>query len=151
MFLSRIPDCIYDQNNDTVYFYSIQKAYGIFNILKKNYKNTTEEDVRELLESDIINLEGFNNQEIGLQNRKRISKVMEKIRTYNPEQKEVLKAYIHSMSDENLTYEGNNFKITNNKELELFLMGASLRLYDTPLQDGTQVATATTSLQKLME
>lgn len=154
VFISPIPNCIYNKDTDTLYFMDISKAYSVFDNLKSNYRNATDGEVVSFLSSDIVETSEFNVTNVGISNRKRIASILSIYNGYNVEQRNTLKNYIKDKVGVNIEYdEGlNKFKITDDKQLRLLLYGIQQRFYIPPLaEDGdVKVATNTTSISNLM-
>lgn len=154
IFISPLPNCIYNRSTDILYFLDISKAYAVFSNLKVNYRNATESEVTNFLASDIVGTVGFDASKVGLSNRKRIASVLSSYNNYNIDQKKALKAYIKEYVGDNIEYDENTekFKIGDDKQLRLLLYGIQQRFFLPPLaEDGdVKVATNTTSIFNLM-
>lgn len=154
VFVNPIPNCIYDNQTHCIYFMDIVKAYAIFKCLKLDYKAATDEETDQMLQSDIIQTEGgFNVTKVGVSNRKRITSILAKFNQYEPDMKNTLRAYIREKVGTNLRYdeETGKFMVSSDTQLRLLLFGIQQRLYQPPLEEEVQVATATTSLSRIME
>lgn len=152
ILLNPFPNCIYDKDRDTLFFKEIGKANTIFPHIKVNYyQAATNEQVELFLQDDMINVtEGFAAGSVGVQNRKRISAVKEKLRRYQPQQRDVLKRYISGYTRGRLRYENGQFAISNDDELRLLLYGIQQRLYTEPLSNEDKVAVSTTPIANLL-
>lgn len=151
LFINPIPNCIYDQNTHNLYFMSMDKAYAVFPDLKNDYREATNEEIGEFLNSDMISTVDLDATKVGIANRKRITAILRIYNSYNNEQKNTLKNYIHNNVGDALNYtEEGKFVIENDNQLRLLLMGIQQRFYSVPLQEGVQVATSTTKLSNLL-
>ena len=154
IFISPIPNCIYNKDTDTLYFMDISKAYSVFNNLKSNYRNATDGEVVNFLSSDIVETSDFDVTKVGISNRKRIASILSIYNGYSVEQRNTLKNYIKDKVGVNIEYdeELNKFKIIDDRQLRLLLYGIQQRFYIPPLaEDGdVKVATNTTSISNLM-
>ena len=150
IYINSIPNCIYDQQADILYFENISKAYSIFRNLKMDYKEATNENVTEFLESDIICTQNFDCSKVGMANRKRITSVSNIYNGYNDEQKGTLKEYIFRNLGNSLEFQDDRFLIRNDAQLRLLLLGMQQRFYQPPLSEEVQVATSTTKLSNLL-
>lgn len=94
IFISPIPNCIYNRESDVLYFMDISKAYAVFGNLKVNYRDATNAEVVNFLSSDMVEANDFDSSKVGISNRKRIASVLNLYNKYNDEQKITLKKYI---------------------------------------------------------
>ncbi len=153
VYINPIPNCIYESKSHRVYFMDIAKAYSVFPFLKLDYKEATKHDIEQILQSDMIRIEGgFKADDVGLTNRKRIASILTKFNDYDKADKESLRKYIREKTGGELPFnEGDNkFVIVNDSQLRLFLYGVQQRFYQPPLENEVQVATATTKLSNLL-
>lgn len=148
--INLIPDGIYDQVRDILYFQDLHKLYSIFSNIKHEYIQGTDDQVQEFLSNEMISLgEGFNMSNISLTNRKRINEVLNEYNSYNEEQKSELWDYIRKYTNGELLFDDSKFIINSDADLRLLLFGMSKRLYQPPLTNDVQVATSTTSIRHL--
>ena len=150
--INAIPDGIYDVNNDMLYFQELNRLYNVFPNIRQRYMEGTEDVVSQFLGNDIVSLgEGFSADQVSASNRKRISMVVADYNAYSLEQKTALKEYINISCGEDLEYDPNRkiFKIGDDRALRLLLYGMQMRFYKQPLNQEVQVATSTTSINKL--
>ena len=154
IFISPIPNCIYNRASDVLYFMDISKAYAVFGNLRVNYRNATNGEVENFLSSDMVDAIDFDASKVGLSNRKRIASVLTLYNNYSDEQKITLKNYIKQKVGYNIEYDeiAHKFKIGNDKQLRLLLYGIQQRFYLPPLAEegDVKVATNTTSISNLM-
>jgi len=153
IYINPIPNCIYDNQTKRIYFMDISKAYSVFGDLKLDYKAATETETKRMLQSDLISTaNGFNAANVGVSNRKRITSILAKYNAYEPAKKAQLRQYIHETVGAHLPFDKTTgkFIVANDIQLRLLLYGVQQRLYQPPLEDEVQVATATTGLSKLL-
>lgn len=154
IFISPIPNCIYNRESDVLYFMDISKAYAVFGNLKVNYRDATNAEVVNFLSSDMVEANDFDSSKVGISNRKRIASVLNLYNNYNDEQKITLKKYIKEKVGDNIEYDENSckFKIGDEKQLRLLLYGIQQRFYVPPLAEegDVKVATNSTSISNLM-
>lgn len=153
IYINPMPNCIYDNQTKCIYFMDISKAYGVFGELKLDYKEATEAETTQMLQSDLINTaDGFNAANVGVSNRKRITSILAKYNAYEPAKKATLRQYIREKVGDNLPYDEatDKFTVANDVQLRLLLYGVQQRFYQPPLEDEVQVATSTTGLSKLL-
>lgn len=151
IYINPVPNCIYDQNSKCLYFTSISRAYAVFKNPKGDYKKATNEKTATFLDSDIVETVNFDNSKVGFANRKKITAILNTYNSYDAKQKQILKEYIHKNVGEALPYTDNDkFRIENDDQLRLLLMGIQQRFYIPPLQNEVQVATNTTKLSNLI-
>lgn len=152
VFVNPAPNCIYDNQEHRMYFKDISKAYSVFDNLKLDYRTATDEETTQMLESDIIQTVDFNANNVGVSNRKRITSILKKYNEYPPDKKTRLKQYIKGKVGDNLLYDEDTgkFIVNNDTQLRLLLYGIQQRFYQQPLEEEIQVATASTSLSKIL-
>lgn len=153
IYINPMPNCIYDNQTKRIYFMDISKAYSVFGELKLDYKEATETETTQMLQSDLINTaDGFNAASVGVSNRKRITSILAKYSDYEPAKKATLRQYIREKVGDNLPFDEatNKFTIANDVQLRLLLYGVQQRFYQPPLEDEVQVATSTTGISKLL-
>lgn len=152
ILLNPFPNCIYDKNSDTLFFKEIGKANTIFPHIKVNYyQAATNEQVETFLQDGMINLvEGFSASKVGVQNRKRISAVKEKLDSYEDDDRKELINYILQYTTGRLKYENEQFKISSDDDLRMLLYGIQQRLYTEPLSKEEKVAVSTTAIANLL-
>lgn len=152
IYLNPVPNCIYDNTNHRIYFLDIAKAYSLFGNLKLDYKEATDDETTQMLQSDIILADGLDVSDVGVSNRKRITSIFKKYNNYDADNRETLKQYIREKVGQNLQFDedAGKFIITNDTQLRLLLYGIQQRFYQPPLEEEVQVATATTGLSKLL-
>ena len=89
------PDAIYQKNNDTLYFQSLSKLKKIFKGIEELYREATDEETTEFLNSSFINLtSGYSTLEVKTANRKRITMALETLKKFNPKEKKQIVKYI---------------------------------------------------------
>lgn len=152
IYINSIPHCVYNQIDHSLYFMNISKAFAIFSGLRLDYRQATNEEVTDFLNSDIINVVNFDCSKVGLSNRKRINAIKRIYEGYEPDEKDRLKKYIHDSVGEVLGYNARTkqFTIDSDSKLRVLLMGIQQRFYIPPLNEEVQVATNTTSLANLL-
>lgn len=152
MSINHLPNCIYSQVTKDLYFATIDKAYQIFPCLKEGFLDDTESKIKDFLQSDLLEIQDFSVKDVGIENRKKIRRILDTYNQYNQEQKDKLRGYIHTFAKKALPFseENGKFTISNEKQLRLFLYGLQERFYQPPLNAETKVATSTTSIQNIM-
>lgn len=153
VFINPIPNCIYDNQTQQVFFQDISKTYCIFGDLRLDYIEATAEETERLLQSDLLLTDDFTSKEVGTANRKRITSILKKIEQYNEIEKSTLRKYIREKVGNNLEYDTKTerFVIKNDKQLKILLYGIQQRYYQTPFEKEVQVATSKTDLSKLLK
>lgn len=153
VFLSPEPNCIYDTQTKRVYFKDVKKAYSVFDVLKLDYKEATDDETRQMLSFDLVKTVGFSVEDVGVSNRKRITSILAKYQNYDKEKKNTLHEYIKEKVGNNLEFdEGDRkFVVRNDTDLRLLLYGIEQRFYQPPLEEEVQVATSTTGLSSIIK
>ncbi len=152
VYVNPMPNCIYDNQNHRIYFKDISKAYSVFSNLKLDYKAATNDETTQMLELDIIQTVDFDASNVGVSNRKRITSILAKYNEYPLDKKRTLKQYIRDKVGHNLQYDEatEKFVVNNDTQLRLLLYGMQQRLYQQPLEEEVQVATASTGLSRIL-
>ncbi len=130
--INSIPDAIYLPNTDILYFKKLSSISGIFDGIAELYREATEEETTSFLERDFISLQNeFSAQNVRQPNRKRIALAIEKIDSFDNDQRtavfDCIRDYYPDLTDEN-----GAFKISTDDELKLLLYGIDQRFYTTP-------------------
>lgn len=141
--INEIPDAIYEESEDTLYFKNISSLTSIFKGIIELYKEATQKETEEFLKSDFIELEdGYDALQVKTANRKRIALAMETIRGFSTREKSTIYSYIKDYCSEKLSFdeEESKFNIKNEDELKHLLWGIEQRYYTTPVGNEKMVA-----------
>ncbi len=153
IFINPIPHCIYDENTKEAFFTDISRAYSIFSHLKLKYKEATRTEVERMLKSDIIDAPELNYDKVGVQNRRRISTVLDIYEKYDEDQRKIIKEYIKEFVSDKIDFDDKTekFKINTDNKLRLILYGLQKRFFKAPLEEDIQVATSVAKLSDMSD
>ena len=113
------PDAIYQKNNDTLYFQSLSKLKKIFKGIEELYREATDEETTEFLNSSFI----------------------------NPKEKKQIVKYISKYCKNLKTNEDKNtFDIGSEKELKELIYGIEQRYYTTEIGNEKRLANSVIKL-----
>jgi len=142
LILNTIPDAIYDNASDLLYFRKISTLTSIFRGIEILYKEATQAETEQFLRSSFIRLEeGYNADKVKTANRKRIALAMDTLQTFSPQARQSIFTYIKEYCDE-LDYDvlQNSFKIQSEEDLKKLLYGIEQRYYTTILGNEKRLA-----------
>ena len=137
------PDAIYGVEEDTLYFKKLTTISSIFPGISELYKEATQEETEEFLDSDFINLKnGYNAGRVGPANRKRIAMAVATFQSFDDSQKATIFDYIKEYCEEELPYddEAKQFSVSDEEGLKQLLWGIEQRYYTTRVGDERRVA-----------
>lgn len=147
--INEIPDAIYIKSKDTLYFKKISSLTSIFKGIIELYKEATQQETEEFLESDFIKLEeNYNASKVKTANRKRIALAMETFGEFDAKQKSTIFSYIKDYCV-NLPFDkkSSKFNIKNEEELKYLLWGIEQRYYTTPVGKEKMVANSVSKVE----
>lgn len=140
LVINKIPDAIYMQKRDTLYFKKIQTISPIFAGIYSLYKEATKEETEQFLQEDFIEtVNDYNVNKVGTMNRKRIAMVMETLKKYGKKERKRLLDYTHDYYPD-LEYENGKFSVGNETDMKYLLWGIEQRYYTTPIEKEKRVA-----------
>lgn len=147
--INSIPDAIFVEESNTLYFKKLQRISAIFDGIEELYKEATNEETQNFVENDFIQLgDAYGIDKIKTMNRKRIAMAMETLKSFSKKQcKEVLD-YTHRYYP-NLKYRSRDgvFIIDNENEMKYLLWGIEQRYYTTPITKENRVANSVSKLE----
>ncbi|MFI8711987.1 ATP F0F1 synthase synthase [Brevibacillus brevis] len=135
VIVNKIPDAIYDNNLDVLYFKKLSTISSIFRGIDSLYKEATQSETEQFLQNDFIQLEeGYDASKVKTANRKRIALAMDTLATYSNQDRQSIFAYIKEYC-EDLQYDErkSNFKLKSEEDLKKLLYGIEQRYYTTML------------------
>lgn len=127
----------YSKIEDTLYFYALTQLKGIFPNIENLYKEATRTEVNNFLNSDFFNIEEYDNERIGMANRKRIALFQENFDSINDKD-----AFFKILSDfcPNVTVENGKATIETEDHLKQVLFAVGERYYETPISHEKRLA-----------
>jgi len=133
LILKTVPDAIYRKSTDTLYFKNLSDIKSIFPDVIELYREATDEETEQFLNSDFIVLNGgFDKTKVNTANRKRIAMAMETLAKLEEEHKIQIHQYIREYCPElEFSDEKNQFTIENEEHLKNLIFGIEQRFYTT--------------------
>lgn len=135
----KIPDAIYIQENDKLYFKNLNSICSIFKGIDMLYREATEEETCNFLDSDFIELDNFSAENVKKANRKRIALVTELMKHMKRKKKKIIMDSIKDYCPQLVSEEG-RFRISSERDLKLLLYGIDQRFYTTPDGEEKRIA-----------
>lgn len=148
IILKELPDAIYDEDEDILYFKKLTSITTIFNGIGSLYREATQEDTEEFLENEFINLTNdYDASKVKKANRKRIAMAMDTFNEFNQDQRNSIYGYIKEYCN-NLEYsdEDRNFNIGSEESLKQLMFGIEQRYYTTPIGNEKRLANSITAI-----
>jgi hypothetical protein len=146
IIIKTLPDAIYDEQEDTLYFKKLTTISSIFDGISSLYKEATQEDTDQFLRNDFINLtDDYDSSKVKTANRKRIAMAMDTFKKFDKKQKKSIYKYIKNYCvDLEFSEKDKNFNVGNEEDLKLLLYGIEQRYYTTPIGDEKRLANSVT-------
>jgi hypothetical protein len=138
-----LPDAIFFKNSDTIVFKNLATISAIFKGIDTLYKEATNQEVDDFLNSPFINLRGnYGVDSVSKPNRKRISLVLNTLSDMTEDDKADMHVYINEYCDGKLNYDEPNlqYEISTDDELKYLLYGIEQRFYTTPFSKEKRLA-----------
>ncbi len=133
IILETNADAIYDRGNDTLYFKNIIVANKIFTGIDMLFREATDAETQEFLNSDFISLtNGFTAESVKKPNRKRIALAKEALSNFLPDEKASIFVYIREYyPDLQFNDDEQNFAVANEDDLKKLTDGIEQKYYTT--------------------
>lgn len=134
------PDAIYCRDNDTLYFRRLESITSIFKGIDQIYKEATDEETAQFLQSSFIKLgEAYAAENVKTANRKKIALAAKTISNLEPQDRDNIFTYIGDYCP-SLKTPDNKFAVSNDDELKLLLYGIEQRFYTTLVGNERRIA-----------
>lgn len=148
LILKTIPDAIYRKSTDTLYFKNLSDIKSIFPTTIELYKEATDEETEEFLNSEFIALNnGYNKTKVNTANRKRIAMAIETLKNINEEQRNQIHDYIKEYCPElNFSEVNKQFEIGSEDNLKNLIFGIEERFYTTQVGSEKRLANSVLKL-----
>ena len=149
LILKPIPDAIYRKSTDTLYFKNLSDTKSIFPEIIELYKEATDDETEDFLNSDFINLnDGFDKTKVNTANRKRISMAIETLAKLKDEHKTQIHNYIKDYCPElDFSEEDNTFSVGSEDNLKNLIFGIEQRFYTTLVGSERRLANSISKLE----
>ncbi len=147
--INDVPDAIFVEESNILYFKKLQRISAIFNGIEELYKEATNEETESFVENDFIQLgDGYGVDKIKTMNRKRIAMAMETLKSFNKKQRKEVLDYTHKYYP-HLKYQSKEgiFTVDNEDEMKYLLWGIEQRYYTTPITKENRVANSVSKLE----
>lgn len=134
------PDAIYCRDNDTLYFRRLESITSIFKGIDQIYKEATDEETAQFLQSSFIKLgEAYAAENVKTANRKKIALAAKIISNLEPQDRDSIFTYIGDYCP-SLKTPDKKFAVSNDDELKLLLYGIEQRFYTTLVGNERRIA-----------
>jgi len=149
LIINSTPDAIYKKSTDTLYFKNLVDAKAFFPKLIELYKEATDEETEDFLNSEFISLRNdFSKSKVNTSNRKRIAMAMETIKELEEEEKVQINFYIREYCPElEFSEENGQFSISNEEHLKKLIFGIEQRFYTTRVGNERRLANSISKLE----
>lgn len=149
LILKPIPEAVYRKSTNTLYFKNLSDIKSIFPEIIELYKEATDEETENFLNSEFINLnDGFDKTNVNTANRKRISMAIETLAKLEEEHKVQIHNYIKDYCPElEFSEEDNTFSIGNEEHLKNLIFGIEQRFYTTIVGNERRLANSISKLE----
>lgn len=149
LILKSIPEAVYRKSTNTLYFKNLSDIKSIFPEIIELYKEATDEETENFLNSEFINLnDGFDKTNVNTANRKRISMAIETLAKLEEEHKVQIHNYIKDYCPElEFSEEDNTFSIGNEEHLKNLIFGIEQRFYTTIVGNERRLANSISKLE----
>lgn len=138
--INEYPDAIYCSDTDILYFRKLEPIVGIFKGIADLYREATNEETEQFLQSDFITLkDDYGTTKVKTANRKRIALAVKTLSELSPDEKKNIFSYIGEYCPD-LKTEEDTFSVSNEEELKMVLFGIEQRFYTTPVGGEKRIA-----------
>lgn len=147
--INDVPDAIFVEESNILYFKKLQRISAIFNGIEELYKEATNEETESFVENDFVQLgNGYRVDKIKTMNRKRIAMAMDTLKSFNQKQRKEVLDYTHKYYP-HLKYQSKEgvFTVDNEDEMKYLLWGIEQRYYTTPITKENRVANSVSKLE----
>lgn len=141
-------DAIYSPSKDELFFRRLRDISAIFAGISELYREATEEEVKDFLSYNFIELgENYTSDNVKINNRRRIATALETLRHFTKVEQKTVFDYIKDYCPE-LTVTNNKFIINDENNLKLLLYGIEQRYYTTPVGEERRFANSVIPLNQ---
>lgn len=140
-------DAIYIKAEDKLYFKSLSAITGIFKGIDILYREATENETRDFLRNDFLELDNFSSDDVKKANRKRIAMANDLMKKMKKKKRQIVFDSIREYCPQLVTKKG-NFKISTEQDLKLVLYGIDQRFYTTPDGEEKRIANSIIRLDR---
>ena len=141
------PDALYIKSTDKLYFKKLETIAPIFRGIDMLYREATHEETEQFLNSEFVATEGYEADDVGKANRKRIALATTTLKKFTQKERKAIFDYTHKYYPD-IKFEKGKFSITSNEDLKFLLWGIEQRFYTTPVTEENRVANSIIDLPK---
>lgn len=142
IIISDVPDAIYMKDEDCLYFKKLETIVPIFKGIDVLYREATDDETKEFLNYDFIDLKGdFSVELVKKSNRKRIALATKILDEFTEAQKKEVFQYTNEYYPD-LKFNGDKFEVKDDNDLKNLLYGIEQRLFTTPVTHEKRCASA---------
>ena len=147
IILNPLADAVYDPENDSLFFKEISRIKPIFKNIGILYREATENEVQEFLESEfIIVANDYEAGKVNVPNRKRIAMAIDTLNSFEEGEKAHIFKYIRKYCVD-LDFDKSSFKVCDNEDLKKVLWGIEQRYYTTELGHEKRLANSVVTIK----
>lgn len=147
IIINNYPDAIYNISENRLYFKALLKIDSIFKGISELYREATNEEVEEFLDSDFVTTdEKFTADKIKTNNRKRIALILNELRKMTESDKKKIISYTKKYCP-NLKYDNKQFIISSDKDLKSLLFGIQEKYFTTEITKQRKCANSTVDVE----
>ena len=132
-------DAVYDVNEDILYFKDITKIKYIFPGIEVLHREATKDEVDGFLKNDFIELNNYDTNKVGVNNRKLIADIGLKYKSLSGTMKKELIEYVKSKAGLNISGQG-AFIISSEPDLKNLLYAMDQRYYYADIYKENRIA-----------
>lgn len=133
ILINEIPDAIYVESTEKLYFKDISKLTDIFRGIDQQFKEATEVEVSDFVNSNIFNTaSGFDIKKVSTPVRKKINAVQAHFDSFSAiEQAQFISNVQQYLS--HITFQNGKFIINNNEDVRDLADALDQRFHETPI------------------
>lgn len=133
ILINEIPDAIYSEVTDKLYFKDISKLTDIFRGIDQQFKEATEVEVSDFVNSNIFNTaSGFDIKKVSTPVRKKINAVQTRFDSFSAtEQVQFISNVQQYLS--HITFQNGKFIINNNEDVRDLADALDQKFHETPI------------------
>lgn len=133
ILLNELPDAVFDEKTGKLYFRDLSKLTKIFIGIDQLFKEATEEDVSNFVNSNIFSTNSnFEIKKVTTPVRKKITNVQSRYESFSPDQKLEFIANAKQYLT-HINFQNGKFLITNNEDVRDLADALDQKFHETPI------------------